>query len=186
MKVVGNSRKPSQLSDVALADREWERQCGDLARLASDWLWEMDSDFRIIYLSDRVRWILGVDPAFFIEKQREDYVASSTDSAKLKAHLADLRVHRPIREFIYDVETPSGRRYVKSTAIRCLTRKGIFRATAGSGRRSRRRFRPNERPAQAISNLSMQSKASPLVLPNMIATTGCCFGTAPICVFIPG
>lgn len=133
MEVVGNSRKPSQLSDVALADREWERQCGDLARLASDWLWEMDSDFRIIYLSDRVRWILGVDPAFFIEKQREDYVASSTDSAKLKAHLADLRVHRPIREFIYDVETPSGRRYVRIDGDPLLDKEGDFQGYRGIG-----------------------------------------------------
>ena len=133
MKVVGNSRKPSQFSDVASADREWERQCGDLARLASDWLWEMDSDFRIIYLSDRVRWILGVDPAFFIEKQREDYVASSTDSAKLKVHLADLRAHRPIREFIYDVETPSGRRYVRIDGDPLFDKEGDFQGYRGIG-----------------------------------------------------
>ena len=133
MKVVGNSRKPSQLSDVASADREWERQCGDLARFASDWLWEMDSDFRIVYLSDRVRWILGVDPAFFIEKQREDYVASSTDSAKLKTHLADLRAQRPIREFIYDVETPSGRRYVRIDGDPLFDKEGDFQGYRGIG-----------------------------------------------------
>lgn len=133
MKLVGNSRKPSQLSDVALADREWERQCGDLARLASDWLWEMDSDLRIIYVSDRLRWIVDVDPAFFIEKPREDYVASSTDSAKLKAHLADLRAHRPIREFIYDVETPSGRRYVKIDGDPLFDKEGDFQGYRGIG-----------------------------------------------------
>ncbi|MBE9552998.1 MAG: PAS domain S-box protein [Proteobacteria bacterium] len=133
MKVVGNSRKPSQLSDVAVADREWERQCGDLARLASGWLWEMDSDLRITYVSDRLRWIMDVDPAFFIEKPREDYVASSTDSAKLEAHLADLRAHRPIREFIYDVETPSGRRYVKIDGDPLFDEDGNFLGYRGVG-----------------------------------------------------
>ena len=110
-----SGKQKSQLSQSAaiVADREWERQCGELARLASDWLWEMDSDLRVRYLSDRFRWIMDVDPVFFIGKRREDYVDPSTDSAELQVHQEDLRARKPIRDFIYYVETPSGRRYVK-------------------------------------------------------------------------
>jgi PAS domain S-box-containing protein len=133
MKVGGNRRKSSQLSDAALADREWERSCGDLVWLASDWLWEMDADLRVSYLSDRLRWIMDVDPAFFVGKRREDYVDIETDSDGLKAHLADLRAHRPIREFIYDVETPSGRRYVKVNGDPLFDKEGNFQGYRGIG-----------------------------------------------------
>jgi PAS domain S-box-containing protein len=133
MKVVVNSRKSSQMSDAALADREWERQCGDLAWLASDWLWEMDADLRISYLSDRLRWIMDVDPAFFIGKQREEYVDPATDSAEMKGHQEDLRAHKPIRDFTYDIETPSGRRYVKIDGDPLFDEQGVFQGYRGIG-----------------------------------------------------
>jgi PAS domain S-box-containing protein len=128
-----NSRKSSQLSDVALADREWERQCGDMANLASNWLWEMDADLRISYISDRLRWIMDVDPAFFIGKCRNEYMDPSTDSAELAAHLEDLRAHRPIRGYVYDIETPSGQRYVKIDGDPAFDEHGVFQGYRGIG-----------------------------------------------------
>lgn len=127
----GKLKSQLSLSAAAAADREWERQCGELARLASDWLWEMDSDLRIRYLSDRLRWIMDVEPAFFIGKRREDYVDPATDSAELQAHQEDLRARKPIREFIYYVETPSGRRYVKIDGDPLFDEDGNFQGYRG-------------------------------------------------------
>jgi len=131
--VVEKKESKLPLSDAAMADREWERLCGDLSRLASEWLWEMDADLRISYLSDRLRWIMDVDPAYFIGKRREDYVNPLTDGAELEAHLADLRAHKPVRGFIYDVETPSGRRYVKIDGDPLFDDEGNFRGYRGVG-----------------------------------------------------
>ncbi|MDH5412273.1 MAG: PAS domain-containing protein, partial [Alphaproteobacteria bacterium] len=120
-------------SAAVLADLEWERQCGDLARLASDWLWEMDADLRITYLSARSRWIMDVDPAFFIGKRRKDYVGSETDNGLLQGHMADLRARKPIREFIYDVQTPSGQRYVRIDGDPLFDADGNFLGYRGIG-----------------------------------------------------
>ncbi|MDH5558075.1 MAG: PAS domain S-box protein [Alphaproteobacteria bacterium] len=120
-------------SAAVLADLEWERQCGNLARLASDWLWEMDADLRITYLSPRSRWIMDVDPAFFIGKRRKDYVGSETNSAMLQGHMSDLRGRKPIREFIYDVQTPSGQRYVRIDGDPLFDADGNFLGYRGIG-----------------------------------------------------
>lgn len=131
--MVGNQQKSFSLSDAALADREWERLCGDMARLASDWLWEMDADLRISYVSPRLQWIMDVDPAFFIGKKRDEYVDPATESVALKAHQDNLRAHKPIREFIYNVETPSGRRYVKIDGDPLFDADGKFQGYRGIG-----------------------------------------------------
>lgn len=131
--MVGNQQKSSSLSDAALADSEWERLCGDMARLASDWLWEMDADLRISYVSPRLQWIMDVDPAFFIGKKRDEYVESATESVALKAHQDDLRKHKPIRDYIYDVETPSGRCYVKIDGDPLFDVDGKFQGYRGIG-----------------------------------------------------
>lgn len=131
--MVGNQQKSLSLSDAALADREWERLCGDMARLASDWLWEMDADLRISYVSPRLQWIMDVDPAFFIGKKRDEYVDPASESVALKAHQDNLRAHKPIREFIYNVETPSGRRYVKIDGDPLFDAEGKFQGYRGIG-----------------------------------------------------
>lgn len=131
--MVGNQQKSLSLSDAALADREWERLCGDMARLASDWLWEMDADLRISYVSPRLQWIMDVDPAFFIGKKRDEYVDPASESVALKAHQDNLRAHKPIREFIYNVETPSGRRYVKIDGDPLFDADGKFQGYRGIG-----------------------------------------------------
>lgn len=130
----GNRRKESrQLSDAALADREWERQCGDLARFASEWLWEMDSELRVSYLSERLRWIMDVDPAFFLGKRRNEFVVEAPGNARLMAHLEDLRARRPVRGFVYEIETPSGRRYVKIDGDPVYDADGDFQGYRGLG-----------------------------------------------------
>lgn len=122
-----------ELSAAATADREWERQCGDVVKLATDWLWEMDADLRISYVSDRLRWIMDVDPAFFLGKRRNQYVNSKSDEKALATHLEDLRNRRPIRGYVYDVETPSGRRYVRIDGEPLFDEAGNFCGYRGIG-----------------------------------------------------
>lgn len=144
--------KPSQ-SAAIVADREWERQCGELARLASDWLWEMDSDLRMSYLSDRLRRIMDVEPAFFIGKRREDYVDPSTDSVELRAHQEELRARKPIRDFIYYVETPSGRRYVKIDGDPLFDEGGNFAGYRGIGTQVTGQVRAQQKAEKSFQQL---------------------------------
>jgi PAS domain S-box-containing protein len=151
--VVGKQKKVPSLSDAALADRAWERSCGDLARLASDWLWEMDADLRISYLSGRLLYIMDVDPAFFIGKRREDYVDPATDSAMLTAHQEDLRARKPIRDFVYDVETPSGQRYVKIDGDPLFDAAGNFLGYRGIGTQVTGQVKAQEKAEKSFQQL---------------------------------
>lgn len=153
MEVGGNRQKSVQLSEAVRADREWERQCGDLARLASDWLWEMDADLLISYISDRLRWIMDVDPAFFIGKSRNEYMDPSTDSAELAAHLEDLRAHRSIRGYVYDIETPSGQRYVKIDGDPVFDEHGGFQGYRGIGTQVTDQVRAQQKAEQSFQQL---------------------------------
>lgn len=93
----------------------------------------MDADLRISYVSPRLQWIMDVDPAFFIGKKRDEYVDPASESVALKAHQDNLRAHKPIREFIYNVETPSGRRYVKIDGDPLFDAEGKFQGYRGIG-----------------------------------------------------
>lgn len=151
--MVGKQKKSPPLSEAALADRGWERACGELARLASSWLWEMDADLRISYLSGRLLYIMDVDPSFFIGKRREDYVDPATDSAVLRAHQEDLRARKPIRDFIYDVETPSGRRYVKIDGDPLFDADGNFLGYRGIGTQVTGQVKAQEKAEKSFQQL---------------------------------
>jgi PAS domain S-box-containing protein len=141
------------LSGVAAADREWERQCGDLARLASDWLWEMDAELRISYISERLRWIMDVDPAFFVGKHRSEYMDPSTDDAELAVHMENLRARRPIRSYVYGIETPSGRRYVKIDGDPVFDSSGKFLGYRGIGTQITAQVRAEEKASRSFRQL---------------------------------
>jgi len=86
-----------------------ETRLGDLSRVSSDWHWEMDADLRFTYLSDRIEDVTGLPPSHFLGKTRRE-VMSDESLADWDSHLADLKAHRPFRDFRYSTITPDGRR----------------------------------------------------------------------------
>ena len=90
--------------------RESEERLRGFAAAASDWFWEMDSELRLCYLSERLREVTGVEPAEVLGKSRLELGAGDTDSDKWDAHLADLRAHRPFRDFRYVYVAADGSR----------------------------------------------------------------------------
>ena len=65
--------------------RQDERRFADLVELSSDWIWEMDAELRITYMSPKIRTITGMPPAFYIGKTRaEADAADSRDETWLR------------------------------------------------------------------------------------------------------
>ncbi|MBT4940651.1 MAG: PAS domain S-box protein [Rhodospirillaceae bacterium] len=52
--------------------KESEARFRDIAESASEWIWEMDADFRYTYMSDRACQNYGWEPGYPIGKTRED------------------------------------------------------------------------------------------------------------------
>ena len=94
-------RLEEERSQADAALRESEARLRDFAAAASDWFWEMDSELRFCFMSERLREVTGVDPRATIGKSRQDIGAGDTDADKWEAHLADLQAHRPFRDFRY-------------------------------------------------------------------------------------
>ena len=55
--------RPVQSRDVPSHRDDLEQRFEDIARLVSDWVWEVDADLRLTFISHRVFEVLGVHPA---------------------------------------------------------------------------------------------------------------------------
>ncbi|MCL4758375.1 MAG: PAS domain-containing protein [Rhodocyclaceae bacterium] len=119
------SEHPSQDSD---------RRLQDFAEAASDWFWEMDADLRFTFFSDRIRQVMGVDPATLIGKTRRELMNPADIDAKWAEHLAEMEQHRPIRDFEYRfVLAEGGARHIRVSGKPIFDDEGRFRGYRGVG-----------------------------------------------------
>ncbi|MBK1670822.1 hypothetical protein CKO28_22655 [Rhodovibrio sodomensis] len=81
---------------------EGRRRFRDVAECAADWFWETDPNHRFVYLSNRLKDILGLEPERYIGLTRaEANDASEVDREWQQLHkIMDERL--PFREFEYD------------------------------------------------------------------------------------
>lgn len=115
--------------------RENEARFREFAESASDWLWEMDADFRFTYISEGLNRILNLDPADFIGRTRDEINGAPGDApARWQAHRDDLLHHRPFRDFVYTLHIPGkGMRTVAISGKPVFDDTGRFRGYRGIG-----------------------------------------------------
>lgn len=105
--VVVARRMPDRRSvDRALEISEQRFQ--DIADLAGDWIWEMDAELRMSYLSPRFFEIFPVPADTVIGKKREEFASAPVHELKWKRHLSDLARRRPFKDFTYAVDLAKG------------------------------------------------------------------------------
>ncbi len=88
--------------------RESEERFRKLIDASSDWIWEMDRDLRFTYISSRIREKSGIAPAELIGRTREE-IGAAIHPDLWQRHLADLKAHRPFRDFVYSSDALNGR-----------------------------------------------------------------------------
>ena len=122
--------------------RESEARLRDFAAAASDWFWEMDADLRFSFMSERLRDVTGVNPRATLGKTRQQIGAGDTDAEKWEAHLADLRAHRPFRDFRYIYTADNGdRQYWSISGVPLFDEQGRFLGYRGTGRNLTEEYR---------------------------------------------
>jgi PAS domain S-box-containing protein len=120
---------------AAVALKESEQRFRSFAEIASDWLWEMDSEFRFTYFSPRAGEVLGVNVEHAIGKSRYDLSAELADRPKWQQHMNDLENHRPFRNFTYDINRASGEpRTISLNGEPVFDETGRFTGYRGTGR----------------------------------------------------
>jgi len=78
---------------------ESEARFRTFASTASDWFWEMDEDLRFSYFSDGFSKRTSMRTDALLGKRREESNITGIDEKRFRAHLDDLRNHRPFRDF---------------------------------------------------------------------------------------
>ncbi len=80
-----------------------------LAEVSSDWVWEMDSDLRISYISSGFEKVHGTSSSLAIGKKREQLTpASELSKPHWQQHLSDLENRREFRNFRYEFVATDG------------------------------------------------------------------------------
>ena len=101
-------QRTEELNKELTARRASETRLRDFAEIASDWFWEMDEKLRFTYFSESTEKIAGFGRDSYLGKTRDQIAAEPTATRKWAAHLAEMQAHRPIRDFTYNLTTPSG------------------------------------------------------------------------------
>lgn len=78
------------------------------AEAASDWLWEMDSELKYTYVSNRFFEITGFSQAAVIGKDQTSLYEGPPENREWQQHQTDLADRRPFRDYTLSLTSPLG------------------------------------------------------------------------------
>ena len=113
-----------------------EQRFRDMAEISADWFWEMDSDLRFTFLSERFEEVTGFSRKIFIGRTRTE-AAGINDfeaSPEWRKHLADLQEHRSFLDYRYKITTTGGAEYFSISGKPTYDGDSVFSGYRGSGR----------------------------------------------------
>ena len=120
-----------RLAERALSNSE--QRFRDFADVASDWFWEMDSQLRVVYLSDRWSNVTGLDPTRLLGKTRREII-SNPDTPDVEAHLRQLEAREPFRDFRYQhVDAGGNSHHWQISGKPIYDEQDVFRGYRGTG-----------------------------------------------------
>ena len=121
-----------RIREAALSDSE--QRFKDFAQASSDWYWEMDSNLRFSYFSDRFKEVTGVEPSMLLGKTREETGVPNVDPAQWQRHLHALHNKLPFRNFIHPRQKADGSTvWLSINGVPYFNRCGDFMGFRGTG-----------------------------------------------------
>ena len=124
-----------------------EQRLRGFASISSDWFWEMNSNLRFSYFSERARELSSTDIEAMLGKSRLDVVMQMDDN--WRAHFDDLEHRRPFRDFRYAKIGADGEIYHLSiSGLPIFDQDGVFAGYRGTGTNITERVKAEERIAE--------------------------------------
>jgi len=157
---IGLWKDISKIKQTETALIESEERFRDFSNSASDWLWEMDENLRFSFVSDLAQKLSGVPLDQMIGQTREELITKSSDKEKWRGHIADLKAHRPFRDFRYIFEHADGTdRYWSISGKPVFSTQGNFRGYRGTGTDITQRRHDEEQLRLALADAEQANQA---------------------------
>jgi len=111
---------------------ESRRRFRDFAEAASESFWEMDADLRYSWLSDSIATSFRMSDDDILGRTRQEIADMDPDDPRLRAHIDDLKAHRPFRGFEYKIRTKDGsEQYSRTSGVPVFDADGRFEGYRG-------------------------------------------------------
>jgi len=112
---------------------ESERRFREVAEVSGDWFFEMDSDLRLSFISDRFFEITGLTPDDVIGRTRPEITADTNAGGEFERHLANLEARREFRRFEYQLAGGTKPVHVSISGVPVFDEQGQFQGYRGIG-----------------------------------------------------
>lgn len=90
------------------ADRAWDLAYGELSQLTREWSWRTNAEHRLVFVSDRARSIVNVDPCSWLGRSLAEIAAPDCNVQSIRRLRADQRAGRPFRDIALSIVAPDG------------------------------------------------------------------------------
>jgi PAS domain S-box-containing protein len=98
----------SERKELETSLSEKKAQFRDFAEVSSDWLWEMDEEFRFARFIGDPENVLGIPTSAVIGRTQWEIGGADVSSPRWAQHIEDHKAHRPYRNFEYELPHESG------------------------------------------------------------------------------
>ena len=144
-----------------------EQRFRDFAESASDWLWEMDENFRFTFASENYAAAVGIEPDLIFGRTR--WEINGVDDPHVdefwRKHHADLAEHKPFRDLRYCLQMRgSDPCYVRVHGKPVFDDEGNFRGYRGVGINETRRLTAERQRREMEARLRTVLDTMPLIL----------------------
>ncbi len=114
-----------------------EQRLRDMVDVSADWFWEMDSELRFSYFSERFEQVTGLKSEDFLCKTREEAAGISGVGIdeNWNRHLHEIHAHQPFHDFRYCIKMrEAADEYVSISGKPIFDEAGNFCGYRGTGR----------------------------------------------------
>lgn len=106
----------------------------DIAETAADWIWEMDENLRLSFMSPRFFEVFPIAREDLIGKTREEFAGVTEYDAHWRQHLDDLANRSPFQNFTYSTTQSDGRpQQIRISGKPVFDADGVFKGYRGTG-----------------------------------------------------